>query len=406
MYVEYFIYFLCSDEVEKEFESRLSKLTTVDFMGTVQHFLGIKFQWVQSPSSLTVHLSQPAFTDHILQEHGLNLDSATSSRTPYRSGLPVDSIPSIDMPNDAKNTLSVKFQSLVGSLQWLSSCTRPDIAVITSILAKYQSNPSPGHYDSGKYVLRYLLGTNTLGISFHSNIDPILSTFINFPLPPKPKLSGVADSNWGSQDQSLTNIPSQSAIDLFKSRSISGHVISFHGPLHWTAKRQSVTARSSAEAEIYATDECCKDIIYLSQIIQDLHLQDDLTKDTIHIYNDNMACVQWTHNKTTRNIRHIQLRENDVREAIQQGLVDVTHVAGKDNMADIFTKEDRDVAHYIRMRNILISLPPTSQHLRAVSTKMYTPHFNHITPPQSARNSLSVITRSKGGISSSRSTPT
>ena len=233
-------------------------------MGTVQHFLGIKFQWVQKNSSLIVHLSQPAFTDHIIQEHGLNLDSATSSRTPYRSGLPVDSVPSVPMTQQAKSELRTKYQSLVGSLQWLSSCSRPDISVITSILAKYQSDPSPGHFDSAKYVLRYLLGTRTLGISFRSDIDPILSTFVHFPLPSKPTLTGISDSNWGSQDQSISCLPTQSSIHLFKSRSISGHVISFHGPLHWTAKRQTITARSSTEAEIYATDDCCKDKLYSS----------------------------------------------------------------------------------------------------------------------------------------------
>jgi hypothetical protein len=34
--------------------------------------------------------------------------------------------------------------------------------------------------------------------------------------------------------------------------------IDLFGPLHWFSKHQSVTAGSSAEAEIYATDECVK----------------------------------------------------------------------------------------------------------------------------------------------------
>ena len=73
-----------------------------------------------------------------------------------------------------------------------------------------------------------------------------------------------------------------------------------------------------------------------------------------------MACVQWSHNKTTKSIRHIQIRENAVRESVQDGTVIVLHVAGKLNPADIFTKEDKDTTHFIIIRDTLVSPPPHS----------------------------------------------
>ena len=100
----------------------------------------------------------------------------------------------------------------------------------------------------------------------------------------------------------------------------------------------------------------------MSQLIHDLNLQHDLLNDTTHIYNDNMACVQWSKNRTTRSIRHIQLRENAVREAVQNGLISVKHIPGKLNPADIFTKEDRDTAHYVSMRDCVV---PSSPQLRS-----------------------------------------
>ena len=45
LYVDDFIYFSESDAVEQHFEQALSKLTPVDFMGKVSHFVGIKFQY-------------------------------------------------------------------------------------------------------------------------------------------------------------------------------------------------------------------------------------------------------------------------------------------------------------------------------------------------------------------------
>ena len=70
-----------------------------------------------------------------------------------------------------------------------------------------------------------------------------------------------------------------------------------------------------------------------------------------------MACVQWTKNRTTKSIRHIQLRENAVREAVQNGTITVHHVPGKSNPSDILTKEDKDSTHYISMRDCVVSAP-------------------------------------------------
>ena len=72
------------------------------------------------------------------------------------------------------------------------------------------------------------------------------------------------------------------------------------------------------------------------------------------VYNDNSACVQWSSNLTTKGLRHIQIRENAVRESVLDKFIIVKHIEGKINLADIFTKEDRDSAHFIGIRNILL----------------------------------------------------
>ncbi|MFN9981955.1 MAG: hypothetical protein ACK53Y_18660, partial [bacterium] len=57
------------------------------------------------------------------------------------------------------------------------------------------------------------------------------------------------------------------------SRSISAFYVDLFGPLHWISKRQSVTAASSAEAEIYATDECVKFLLELDQLMEFLQVK-------------------------------------------------------------------------------------------------------------------------------------
>jgi hypothetical protein len=49
---------------------------------------------------------------------------------------------------------------------------------------------------------------------------------------------------------------------------------------------------------------------------------------------------------TSKAARHIELCENLVRKTLK-----VIHVAGKTNLADIFTKEMRDGSHFWCLRN-------------------------------------------------------
>ena len=65
LYVDDFIYFSENPTVEKLIEEKLQQQTTVDFMGKVTHFLGIKFQWNVTFSTVSAHISQPAFTEHL-----------------------------------------------------------------------------------------------------------------------------------------------------------------------------------------------------------------------------------------------------------------------------------------------------------------------------------------------------
>ena len=58
---------------------------------------------------------------------------------------------------------------------------------------------------------------------------------------------------------------------------------------------------------------------------------------------------------TTKGLRHVQIRENAVRESIQNKIVTVSHIDGKLNPSDIFTKEDKDSQHFLNIRNLILT---------------------------------------------------
>jgi len=351
IYVDDIIYFSQSDEVEKQFETLLSTIGNVDFMGQVSHFLGIEFTWKHLLNGhLSVSLTQQSFTDTLLDSLGISVDCLSTYTTPYQSHFHIDSIPTQDMLAQDRDRLRLKFQSLVGSLNWLAHTTRPDLSTVVSLLAQHQCTPSPGHYDAAIYVAKYLATTRNLGIYFTSERSSTLESFLHFPIPHS--LLPMSDANWGPQDASLSSTVSE--VPLFVSRSMSAFYVDLFGPLHWLSKRQSVTAGSSVEAEIYATDECVKFLLELVQLMEFLQVKHIFMPSTTTIYNDNSACINRSKKCTTKGLRHIQMRENRVRENVSRKFVQINHVNGKLNLADLFTKEMKDVGHFVELRDLMM----------------------------------------------------
>jgi hypothetical protein len=110
-------------------------------------------------------------------------------------------------------------------------------------------------------------------------------------------------------------------LPLFASRSMSAFYVDLLGPLHWLSKQQTVTAGSSAKAEIYATNDCVKFLLELVQLIDFFELQDVFMPGTNVILNDNSACVNWSKRCTTKGLRHIQMKENHVGENVANNLL-------------------------------------------------------------------------------------
>jgi hypothetical protein len=58
---------------------------------------------------------------------------------------------------------------------------------------------------------------------------------------------------------------------------------------------------------------------------------------------------------TTKGLRHITIRENAIRESVDNKFIRVLHIEGKTNIADIFTKEMKDILHFCTLRDLLVS---------------------------------------------------
>jgi len=162
----------------------------------------------------------------------------------------------------------------------------------------------------------------------------------------------MSDANRDPQD--ATQSTKSQELPLFVSCSISAFYIDLLGPLHWLSKRQTVTAGSSAEAEIYAMDECVKFLLELNQLLEFLQVKHLFMPSTNVIYNDNRACVNWSKKCTMKGLRHIQMKENWIQENVSNHFVHNSHVNGKVNLADLFTKEMKDTGHFVELWDLMM----------------------------------------------------
>jgi len=63
------------------------------------------------------------------------------------------------------------------------------------------------------------------------------------------------------------------------------------------------------EPEILATDDCVKTMHHIHHILQDFNLHFILLNEPTMSKNDNMVCVHWRHNMTTKLLSHFKMRE-------------------------------------------------------------------------------------------------
>ena len=118
-----------------------------------------------------------------MERHRLQNINFNPLATPYRSGCPIDCVPSSII--DEEYNLFVKrrdaYQSLVGQIIWLATNTRPDLTTTVSFLASYSSCPNKQHLEADLYVVRYIRSTTSQGIAYHSSASAATYAYLHYP---------------------------------------------------------------------------------------------------------------------------------------------------------------------------------------------------------------------------------
>jgi len=284
----------------------LKKLLKQEFefsdLGPLTWLLGIQVEWQEDSATL----SQRTYIDQLLVRFGMNTCNPIS--------LPLDpnKFKYLLQAQDGDNLADVsQYQQIVGSLMYLVIGTRPDLAFTVSALSQFCSKPTQQHMGTLKQVLRYLKGTRNLTLTYRKPLAQSGNV----------TLSGYSDSDYAG--------------DRNTRKSTTGYIFQLAGnTVCWRSIRQRNVSTSTVEAEYVALSTTAKQQIWLQNALKELRIDIPAALNT-----DNIGSIDLTNNpRISDKSKHIDIAYHHVRNLVQDGIINLLHVASQDNLADICTK--------------------------------------------------------------------
>ena len=121
----------------EEIKRILAKTFDLKDLGELKYFLGVKIRVNHNSCKPqgTVWIGQPMYIENVLKKYGM--EDAKAISTPVDVGTKL-----VKAATDSELIDPVLYQSAVGSLLYLSTKTRPDIAYAVNSVARFCSNPT------------------------------------------------------------------------------------------------------------------------------------------------------------------------------------------------------------------------------------------------------------------------
>ena len=108
------------------------------------------------------------------------------------------------------------------------------------------------------------------------------------------------------------------------------------GAVSWSAKKQSVVAQSSTEAEYIGLTHAAKELIWGRMLLKDIGVPQ---MEPTTLYCDNQGAIALAKdNQHHARTKHIAVRYHFIRQAVEEQSLTLTYCPTGDNVADMFTK--------------------------------------------------------------------
>ena len=276
-------------------KTHLAQEFEVKDLGHLRYFLGIEVS--RGPKGM--FLSQRKYVLDLLREAGML--GCRPASTPIEQNHRL-------MASTGRHVDRERYQKMVGKLIYLSH-TRPDIAFVVSAVNQFMHDPRSSHMDEVTRILRYLKGCPGKGLLYTRQGSLQVECY--------------TDADWAG---SLDNRRSTSGYCTF----VGGNLVS------WRSKKQTVVARSTAEAEFRSLAHGVCEVLWLRILLAELGL---FQGTPLMLYCDNKAAIDIANNPVQHDrTKHVEIDRHFIKENLDNGIICIPYVSSSSQVADVLTK--------------------------------------------------------------------
>ncbi|GKC49456.1 retrovirus-related pol polyprotein from transposon TNT 1-94 [Tanacetum coccineum] len=247
----------------------------ISMIGEMKFFLGLQVH--QSPRGIFICQSQ--YTLDLLKNH--EMEKCYTISTPMATTK-------LDADLQGTQVDQTKYHSMIGGLMYLTA-SRPDIAFVTFVCARYQAHPTKKHLKEVKRIFHYLRQTINMGLWYLKDSGFELNAY------------SYADHAGCNDDCKITS----GGIQFLGEKLVS-----------WSSKEQDCTSMSTAKVEYVSLSACCAQVIWMRTQLLDY----GFCYNKIPIYCDSksaiaISCNPVQHSRT----KHIDIRYHFIKEHVEKG---------------------------------------------------------------------------------------
>ncbi|KAH9140626.1 hypothetical protein AeRB84_015154 [Aphanomyces euteiches] len=242
-------------------------------------------------------MSQQGYVEVLLNK--FNMTDCKPVSTPEGVGHAL--VPTSKSQDEVK-ALNLPYRELVGSLQYLVTATRPDIANAVRNLSKHLSKYDDTHWKQAHQV-------GDLQLNAYCNAD-----FAN------------------GEDR----------------KSISSYVVMYGScVLSYRSRKQTIVALSTVEAEYIALVDCVKELLWFSELLE----EPGFRQKTILVHCDNQSAIAIAKNPGQHErTKHISTKYHFVRDNVEKEAIKLQYCPSKMMITDILTNIPREKFEILRSK--------------------------------------------------------
>src|SRR6201994_664877 len=237
-------------------------------LGPVSEYLGMKI--VRDRSKRTISIDQIKYAKKVVARFGQN--NCNDVTTPLPGGYHPQNFTlvreilydkwEVETRKEPKATPQQlqKYQSIIGSLMYLTLGTRPDITYAVIVMSQFMANPTEEHINKALHIVKYVKSTMNARLTYNGS--------------GREGLLAYTDADWGA--------------DKVNRKSVTGYIVKLAGaPVSWTSRKQKTVALSSTEAEYMAMSDTARQVTWIKSLYGEL----GYNINGIEVYADNQGAM-------------------------------------------------------------------------------------------------------------------